>query len=131
MLLTLLLYKNGYTGKEIRGEIAIISGQFKKKRETWVQKFKNDYLSNNTHAFYFLPKLNTTLEEPSLVNFEVTSCVRGTDLEKLKKICVLKSPFREAVPAKYAAYIGRIGTPSCNESYLSQVASSVCKLRDS
>lgn len=118
---------NRYPGKVIAGEKPI--PEKLKNRDNILQMFVNRYMMNKTYGYYFLPKLNNKLSN-SLITFDTTTCISVDKLKPGNKICVLKSPFRECVPAKYGAFIGRIGTPDYPKKFLRDIADSICKLRD-
>ena len=62
---------------------------------------------------------------PLVLDFQnVTSLPMG-DLEPLEKVAVLRSPFREEVPARYAAYMGRVGTPDVAGEVIDREAAAV------
>ncbi len=48
---------------------------------------------------------------PLLADFQVITSLPLRELESLEIVAELESPFREQVPARYAAYMGRVGTP--------------------
>jgi hypothetical protein len=84
----------------------------------YAKDFTNSYLKNKKYQYHFLPALPDYFDD-SLVCFDLTTCVKRRDLKSDNKICVLQSPFREAVPTRYSAYAGRIGTADLDEKYLS------------
>ena len=59
---------------------------------------------------------------PFIADFQNTSSLNIHELENLKIVAALASPFREQVPARYAAYMGRVGTPDFSADQLSQWA---------
>lgn len=116
--------KKGYSEKEILGEETLSKG---KKKD--ILKDFNYYIENRTHQYHFLPE-NSGVFDASFVCFDITECLQVKRFDPKKKICVLKSPFREAVPARYSAYIGRVGTAAIENSYKKRVLDSVCKLKN-
>lgn len=82
--------------------------------------FTNSYLKNKKYQYHFLPELPKHFQN-SLICFDLVTCVKRQELRSEKKICVLKSPFREEVPSRYSCYAGRIGTADFEESHLAEV----------
>lgn len=122
-----LITQNGYTDEEVQGNVR--TGGNKKKRKNVTKDFAGSYMRNQTFAYYFLPEIESRMPA-SFVCCDITECVRKDELEHHNKIAVLRSPFREAVPTHFAAYIGRIGTPSFGTDYLLAEVERVCKLQD-
>jgi len=117
-----------YTEAEILGDAPV--DPTKTKRQGVCKDFTKTYLRNKVVKYYFLPELPGVIKA-SFVCCEITQCIQVKDIEKLKKVCVLRSPFREAVPAHYAAYIGRVGTPVFREDDLLDTLYSICKIQES
>jgi hypothetical protein len=92
----------------------------KAKLSGLLKEFSDLYLKNRTFSYYFLPKLQASFGH-SLVHFPITQNVPTSDLVDQNKICLLKSPFRAAVPVHYATYIGRIGTPDFKDDFFLEV----------
>jgi len=69
----------------------------------------NDYLGNKTHRYYFLPGNDVNITD-SVIDFEITECLSREQADALLKKGVLKSPWREDIPTRFASYIARIGT---------------------
>ena len=120
------LHKNTYT-LEILGIAAI--GRDKAKRSSVLKSFIKTFLHNKSFEYYYLPALDDGFPD-SFVCFEITECLPIRLLKPEGKLCVLRSPFREAVPAHYAAYIGRIGTPRFKDQFLTEMLGKICQLRD-
>lgn len=127
-ILFYLVEQNNYTEEEALGERAIESGK-KKTRKTIISNLMSSYMKNQVFQYYFIPALNGVLE-PSMITFDVTQCISIGNLETHSKVAVPRSPFREAVPSHYSAYIGRIGTPRLDKDYLKSVVESGCKIVD-
>lgn len=115
-----------YTEDEILGDAPVALE--KTKRPGVCKEFTRLYLRNKVVNYYFLPHLAGVIDA-SFVCCEITQCIQVKDIEKLEKVCVLKSPFREAVPVHYAAYIGRIGTPVFRENDLLATLNAICKIQ--
>ncbi len=61
---------------------------------------------------------------PLLVDFQLVTSVALEDAEKLPIRAGLVSPFREQVAARYASYMGRVGTPDADPTELEAWAES-------
>lgn len=122
-----LFTSKGYPEEEIAGKKPI--GAELPKRKKIISEFTELYLKNKTFAYYFVPGCNGVLE-PSFICFEITQSLPIKSLVPENKLCVLLSPFREAVPAHFSAYIGRVGTPSYKDSYLKELVDGICKMKD-
>jgi len=60
--------------------------------------------------FHWLaPFANTS--RPLIVDFQVITSLPAGELADVQLLAALRSPFREQVAARYAAYMGRVGTP--------------------
>jgi hypothetical protein len=112
--------------EEVDGSAAIATG---KLRKNLIREFVSKYMENKTFQYYYLPALPGKIPA-SLICCDVTVCVAVKSLQSQDKLCVLRSPFREAVPAYYAAYIGRVGTPQHQPDSLTSVVESICKVQD-
>lgn len=58
------------------------------------------------------------LTEPFIVDFQNIATLPIAEVEQLEIIAYLASPFREQLPARYSAYMSRIGTPDQSENDL-------------
>lgn len=123
----LYLHQNGYTDEEALGESAV--RKEKKKRQGIINNLMSSYMKNDTFQYFFIPALKDILE-PSMITFDVTQCISIQNIEAQAKMAVPRSPFREAIPSHYSAYIGRIGTPPLDKEYLKSVVESGCKIVD-
>lgn len=126
-ILYYLMEKNSYSEEEALGTKPVTVP--KKRREMVINNLLSSYMKNDTFQYYFIPALNGVLE-PSMITFDVVQCKRVESLQSVKKIAVPVSPFREAIPTRYSAYIGRIGTPSLDKSYLRKVVEDGCLVVD-
>lgn len=107
------LVSRGLSDDEIVGAVAIKN----KKMRAIKKDFTEQYLQNRTYRYHFLPKLSTVIDY-SFIDFQMVQTIYPQDLEKYKKIAALKSPWRESIPSRYAAYCLRIGTPEYSGSFL-------------
>lgn len=67
---------------------------------------------------WFAPLPNTTI--PLIGDFQNVTSLPFLELEKLEIIAELISPYREQVPARYAAYMGRVGTPDFSDNNIQE-----------
>lgn len=120
-----LIEKYGYTDDEATGKVSVQNG--KAQRKSLAKVFADSYLRNETFAYHYLPK-NESVLPPSLICFEITECISISNLLKHKKVAVPHSPYREAIPAHFSAYIGRIGTPPNDKESLRKIVYVSCKI---
>lgn len=126
LLLYWLVEKNKYTEAQALGKEAIPKDR--KQRNSLVKDFTEAYLKNKTFQYHFLPEIPEKMKA-SLICFDITQCMTVKELTALNKVAVLKSPFRESVPAHFSAFIGRIGTPAIDHDYLIEVVSKQCSIK--
>lgn len=50
-------------------------------------------------------------KEPHIVDFQILANIPFSTAKLAKRKCALRSPWREAIPTRYAAYAGRVGLP--------------------
>lgn len=122
-----LFTKCDYTMDEIEGKVPI--RQDMRKRKNVFNDFIENYLKNNTFQYYFIPKFNGKFGH-SFICFDITECLSVDSLKETDKVCVLRSPFRETVPTRFSAYIGRIGTALFDDDYLFKLLDQDCKMID-
>ncbi len=127
MIFATWLERKGYSEGEMRGDVPI--GPERAKCNSLFREFSETYLRNKALKYYLLPALDGKFAT-SVISFEITQCTQIQSIERLPKLCVLRSPFREAVPAHYSAYIGRVGTPRLSDDYLRAEFNSFCKMKD-
>lgn len=51
-----------------------------------------------------------------VADFQIITSIPFVELENLPLLAELNSPFREQIPARYSAYMGRVGTPDFNRN---------------
>ena len=56
--------------------------------------------------------------KPMVIDFQTTTALRVAQAEALPILAGLRSPYREEVASRYAAYMGRTGTPDFTEAQL-------------
>ena len=114
------LSKNSLTQEQILGVDVVKEGTKTKLNE----KFIDLYIGNRTYQYHFLPKKEKIIEH-SFVCFEIVQTLSCAELQKQKKIAVLKSPWRESLPSRYASYSLRIGTPRYSKEFLERIIQDV------
>jgi hypothetical protein len=80
-------------------------GKLKTYRERVSRLIKNQY--PRYHWLAPLPGSRT----PLVADFQLISALPVDELADARLIAILASPFREELPARYAAYMSRVGTP--------------------
>jgi len=98
----------GFTEEEMRGEVELI-GKRKDQAKSFYASIYNQYLRNKSFRYYFLLGDGEKIKN-SVVDFAIVQCLSAKECDSLKKLCVLKSTFREDLPTKFGSYISRIGT---------------------
>jgi hypothetical protein len=111
--------------EQIAGTAAISS---RRQLDSIREEFIDHYIGNRTHRYHFLPKLDGVIDN-SFIDFLMVQTMTPENLKNNKKIAVLKSPWRESVPSRYAAYCLRIGTPRFSEEFLQTTLSRICAIR--
>ncbi len=117
------LLKNQITDEQILGVISVTAKQFKSLKEDFIDQ----YIRNNVYRYHFMPRLEKIFDS-SFVDFQVVQTF-SVDEFKYSKIALLKSPWREAVPSRYAAYCLRIGTPNYSDTLLESFYQGISHLK--
>ena len=63
--------------------------------------------------------------EPLVADFQNLATLAFEEASDLRIVACLASPFREQLPARYGAYISRVGTPEFTDDELDQWASTI------
>ncbi|MGH7466995.1 MAG: hypothetical protein ACRENP_03320 [Longimicrobiales bacterium] len=78
--------------------------------------------------YHWLPPPPGT-KVPLIADFQILACVPVDEIRAVTPIAALLSPFREQLPTRYAAYVGRIGTPDAEaeviESWLGAAVAAI------
>lgn len=109
-------------------QIAGLEPAPKKPYEGFSKEFKQYYLKNRVLEFHFLPAYKNTLPH-SFVDFRIVKTLEAKELTRRKKIAVLKPPWRECVPSRYAAYSLRVGVREFADDLLDNVIEKVSTVR--
>lgn len=119
------LEKNGCTRDEIGGIVAVRS---KKRFNNLHNNFAEWYIGNREIRYHFLPSYQDILPH-SFVDFQLVESLYPDSTKKLEKIAVLKSRWKEAIPARYASYCGRIGTKDYSKKLVGDIINQVSDLK--
>lgn len=98
------------------------------KYKGFPKEFKDYYLKNRVLEFHFLPAYKDKLSY-SFVDFRVVKTLLPEELDHKNKITVLKSPWRECVPSRYAAYSLRVGVKAFADNFLEDVLKDISTLQ--
>lgn len=71
----------------------------------------SNLIGNRFERYHWLGKLPSIENKYWYIDLAITECVKYIDLKTENRIAMIKSPLRESVPTKYAAYMGRVGLP--------------------
>jgi len=55
-------------------------------------------------------------EEPLIADFQIVACHILEEADGFDRLGILQSPYREQLPTRYSAYMGRIGTPDIQKT---------------
>jgi len=108
-----------------------IIGRDVTRRKTYrgvTDTFKKQYLANRVLMYHFLPRYEDKLQD-SFIDFSIVRTLSAQELLRRSKIAVLKSPWREAVPSRYAAYSLRIGVREYDDNLLEVVVNDMSTVR--
>lgn len=118
------LKKNEYTDEQIAGIMPLRNeGKVRKMHN----RFTEWYIGNREIRYHFLPSYKTTFSH-SFIDFQLVESFDADDVKRLEKIGVLKSPWRESVPARYAAYRGRVGTKEYSHNLAEEIIRQISHL---
>jgi len=118
------LESKGVTELEMSGVQAL-----GRKRALGLKKeFTEQFMKNRVYRYHFLPRLRDILAD-SFVDFQIVQTVHAENLKGPKKLALLKSPWRECLPSRYAAYCLRIGTRPYSDKFLGTVHDSISLLK--
>lgn len=100
------------------------------RRKGLVKEFSKIYMTNRALQYFFLPGLDEVLDD-SFVCYDITVTTKIDILaSENKKLALLRSPFKEAVPVHFAAFMGRVGLPAVSNETLEEVVSTACRLTE-
>lgn len=119
------LEKNGCTPEQIAGITRLPS---KTKVDKLHNRFAEWYIKNREIRYHFLPSCQDIFPH-SFVDFQLVESFYPDTIRKLEKITVLKSPWRESIPARYASYCGRIGTKEYSKNLVEDIIGQTSHLK--
>jgi hypothetical protein len=79
------------------------------QRKPIAGRIKSELMQLRAPRYHFLPPIPGTAS-PILLDFQLVQSAMLPELANVPIIAQLASPFREQIPARYAAYMGRVGT---------------------
>jgi hypothetical protein len=77
----------------------------------------DELMTQRYPRYHWLDPLPGT-QRALVLDFQMLSTLATDELKNSKLLAQLRSPFREQVPARYAAYVGRVGVPDTSEEDL-------------
>ena len=108
-------------------EIAGVAPLGSKKVKGLCKEFMQYYIRNRVYRYHFLPSYKNLFPH-SFVDFHLVGSFHQDSIRNLKKIAVLKSPWSQNVPARYAACCGRVGTREYSKQLLDKIMTDVSNL---
>ena len=102
-------FKDGDSGN-------LVGSPSKDARNSFLDKIRR-IQENNSPRYHWIDQLPDGAG-PFVADFQFLACVPLETVTNLPVAANLADPFRSAVPARYAAYAGRVGTPDLDEAAL-------------
>ena len=99
----------------VNAEGNLIPGPLGKTKEKDLSSSLRQLIHQRFPRYHWLPPLQGS-QRPIIADFQVVASLHHEELESTNIVAALESPFREAVPARYAAYMGRVGTPDYSQA---------------
>lgn len=119
------LRKNEFKPEQIIGIEALRS----QKQVTKVhEKFAKDYIGNREIRYHFVPSYKGRFPH-SFVDFQLVESFAPSDVKGFEKITVLRSPWKESILPRYAAYCGRVGTKAYSKSLVQEIINQISHLK--
>ena len=116
--------KYAYTGEQIAG---ITPLKNKKKVSNTHTSFVNDLLKQREIRYHFISSCRDEFPH-SFVDFQLVESLPLSDVNKSNKVAVMKSPWKQSVLARYAAYCGRVGTKEYSTSLTDLIMNRISRL---
>jgi hypothetical protein len=99
----------------------LLNGPLSKNKEDWLVDRIKELIAQRFQRWHWLAPIPGTAS-PLVIDFQLVQSVSFPDLTHARILAELASPFREQVPARYAAYMGRVGTPDLPQQQITQWA---------
>jgi len=116
--------KYAYTDEQIAG---ITPLKNKKKVSNTHTSFVNDLLKQREIRYHFISSCRDEFPH-SFVDFQLVESLPLSDVNKSNKVAVMKSPWKQSVLARYAAYCGRVGTKEYSTSLTDLIMNRISRL---
>ena len=116
--------KYGYTPEQIIGVTPLKS---QKKVEKTHTSFVKDLLGQKEIRYHFVPSYQNKFPH-SFVDFQLVESFSPSDVGSFDKVAVMKSPWKESILARYAAYCGRVGTKAYSKNLRDAIMDKISSL---
>jgi hypothetical protein len=93
------------------------------QRKPIAGRIKGELIALRAARYHFLPPIPGT-KSPLILDFQLVQSASVPEIANTPVIAELASPYREQVPARYVAYMGRVGTPDYEQQDVDQWADS-------
>jgi hypothetical protein len=104
------LLRGAWSGKNLVDEKgAFISGPLSKGKANEFRDGLRILIGQQYQRYHWFAPLPGT-EIPQIADFQLTTSIEVGELNLSSAVAELRSPYREEVAARYAAYMGRVGT---------------------
>jgi len=104
--------KYDYTPEQIIGITPLRS---QTKVENTHASFVKDLLGQKEIRYHFVPSYKDKFPH-SFADFQLVESFSPSDVRGFDKVAVMKSPWKESILARYAAYCGRVGTKAYSKN---------------
>lgn len=89
--------------------------------------FAKDCIAHREIRYHFVPSYKDKFPH-SFVDFQLVESFSPGDVRGFDKVAVMKSPWKESILARYAAYCGRIGTKAYSEKLRDVIMNQISRL---
>lgn len=113
--------KYDYTAEQIIGVTPLKSQQKVERTHT---NFAKDLLGQKEIRYHFVPSYKDKFPH-SFVDFQVVESFPPSDVKGFDKVAVMKSPWKQSILARYAAYCGRVGTKAYSEKLMDVIMNQI------
>lgn len=116
--------KYDYTPEQIIGVTPLKNQQKVEKTHT---NFAKDLLGQKEIRYHFVPSYENKFPH-SFVDFQLVESFSPSDVRRFDKAAVMKSPWKESILARYAAYCGRVGTKAYSKNLRDVIMDKISRL---